>query len=290
MQKNPESCRIHRPKTIHDLLVFAGDYPDALLYAGGTRIMLEAEETGTIAREHIIYLGDIEELRKIKRAERFLEIGAAVSLSRLLSIGPHVIPEALYHALVCTGNPSIRNIATLGGNICIASPYSNILTVLMAMDTLIELRTQVKSMWLPISHFLSKKGKDLIDKGYILTRIRIPFGNWNYQVFRKIGRKKSQQFPSLTFCGLARLNKGILSDVRFTFGALGSPIFSNRGFEAGFMGRKLPLQDRVRDLLSSELTLILKPQTDRYSTDLYRRATAIRLVKWFLSELNQALY
>jgi xanthine dehydrogenase FAD-binding subunit len=290
MGKKANDCEVHRPKTLHELLVAESELPDALVFAGGTHIMVQAEESVPISQEHIVYLGDVEELKKIKRAERYLEIGAAVTLSRIISIGTHVIPEGLYHALLCTGNPSIRNCATLGGNICIASPYSNILTVLLAMDTLIELRTLLKSMWLPISHFISKQGKDLLDKGYILTRIRIPFGNWNHQVFRKISRKKSQKFPSLSFCGLAKLNKGILTDVRFTFGALGSPIFRNRGFEAGFMGRKLPLHDRVRDLLASELTLILKPLTDRYSTAIYRRATSIRLIKWFLDELNQVLF
>jgi CO/xanthine dehydrogenase FAD-binding subunit len=290
MGKKANECQVYRPKTLHELLVVRSEFPEALLFAGGTHIMVLAEESVSVSKEHIIYLGDVEELKKIKRTERYLEIGATILLSRMLSIGPHVIPEGLYNALICTGNPSIRNCATFGGNICVASSYSSILTVLLAMDALVELRTLLNSMWLPISHFISKKGKDLLDKSYILTRIRIPFGNWNYQIFRKISRKKSQKYPSLTFCGLAKLNKGILTDIRFTFGALGSPIFSNRGFEAGFMGRKLPLKDRVRDLLASEITLILKPLNDRYSTALYRRATAIRLIKWFLDELNQVLF
>lgn len=291
MQKEDSSPKILTPNTVHDLLTLFSEYPDSLLFAGGTSIMIRLNNTLTGLPEYIIDCGKIEELQKIKRTERFLEIGALVPLSRILGIGTHVIPRGLYTALSMTATPEIRRLATIGGNINIGSFYSGILTVLLAMDCILELRSLQQSRWVSISELILKTNArdNLIPPDLILTRIRIPFVNWDLQVFRKIARKKSLMHCSLTFCGLAKTNKGILTDIRMCFGALGNQLFRQRGFEVGFLGRKLPLMNKTIDTMVSELGLLLNPITDRYSKAEYRRETSMRLLKWFLEEINQTL-
>jgi xanthine dehydrogenase FAD-binding subunit len=191
-----------------------------------------------------------------------------------------------------TAVPTIRQLATIGGNIHVGSPFSGILTVLYAMDATLELRSLQRSMWISFSELIQKAEKQrfLIPRGYILTRIRIPVGTWNIQIFRKIARKKSQARGSLTFCGLAKTTKGILADIRLCFGSLGNQLFRHRGFEVGILGRKLPLTEKTISLIISELNQQITPVTDRYSTAEYRRATSIRLTRWFLEEVNQKLF
>ncbi|MBN2536252.1 MAG: FAD binding domain-containing protein [Spirochaetales bacterium] len=291
MQKEVDFRKILTPGNVHELLTLFSEYPDSLLFAGGTWIMINYNDTPAGFPEYIIDCGGIEELQKIKRTERYLEIGALVPLSRILGISPHVIPPVLYSALSMTATPEIRRLATLGGNININSSYSGILTVLFAMDCILEIRSLQQSRWISISELFLKTNKknNLIPKDSVLTRIRIPSANWDFQVFRKIARKKSLMHCSLTFCGLAKTNKGILSDIRLCFGALGNQLFRQRGFEIKFLGRKLPFMNRTIDILLSEFGLLINPVTDRYSRAEYRRSTSIRLLKWFLEEINQML-
>ncbi|MBN2444652.1 MAG: FAD binding domain-containing protein [Spirochaetales bacterium] len=285
------SPKIFTPNNLHDLLSLASEYPDSLLFAGGTSIMQKWSKPEFELPEYIIDCGKIEDLKKIKRTERYLEVGALVPLSKIIGIGIHVIPKGLYQAVSLTAIPTIRQLATIGGNIYIGSPYSGILTVLYAMDSFLELRSFQKSMWVSLSELIIKteKQRNLIPPGYILTRIRIPLGNWNHQIFKKIARKKSQAHGSLTFCGLAKTSKGILTDIRLCFGSLGNHLFRHRGFEAGMLGRKLPFNTKSIDTMISQLNQLLHPITDRYSTSEYRKTTSMRLVQWFLEELGRIL-
>ena len=289
MGKKENFHNIFRPKTLHELFSHYTEHPNSLIYAGGTHIMSSSGYNEPVLPGEVIYLCDVEELNKIKRTEKYLEIGAIVPLSRLLSIGKNVIPRALYKAISLTGNPSIRNLATIGGNICVASSYSGIITTLCAMDALIELRSLSKINWIPIIYITTKEwGKDILG-GKILTRIRIPYGKWNYQKFRKISRKKTQKYSSIISCIYANINKGILTDMRLTFGALGTGIFRNRSFEASYIGRKLPIPEKLNILLSSKLSDHIHPATDMHSTEEYRKATAIKLLKWYIEDINQTM-
>lgn len=289
MQKKTNVMNIFTPDTVHELLDIFSEYPDSLIFAGGTSIMIHANDAENGFPEYIIDLSKIDELQKIKRTEKFLEIGALVQLSRIIGIGTHVIPQSLYTALSMTATPEIRRLATIGGNINTGSSYSGILTVLYAMDCILELRSPQQSRWVSISELIAKTNKQnrLIPPGSILTRIRIPFVNWNFQIFQKIARKKSLMHCSLNFCGLAKTNKGVLTDIRISFGALGNQLFRHRGFEVGFLGRKLPLMKKTIDTMISELGLLINPITDRYSKAEYRRTTSMRLLRWFLEEINQ---
>jgi CO/xanthine dehydrogenase FAD-binding subunit len=289
MQKEVNSRKIFTPVTVQQLLALYSEYPDSLLFAGGTWIMMHTPAGEAGFPEYIIDCGKIEELQKIKRTEKFLEIGALVPLSRILGIGTHVIPQSLYTALSMTATPGIRQLATIGGNIHVGSSYSGILSVLYAMDCILELRSPQQSRWVSISELISQKQNNLIPPGFILTRIRIPSVNWDYQVFKKVARKKSLFKCSLIFCGMAKTNKGILTDIRLCFGALGIKLFRHRGFEIGFLGRKLPFQNKTIDIMLSELGLLINPITDRYSKAEYRRVTSMRFLRWFLEEINQVL-
>jgi len=289
MLKEIKSPQIYIPDNVHELISFYSENPNSLIFAGGTSIMIKSaySESGSI--EYIIDCNELEELMRIKRTERYLEIGALVTLSKIASIGTHVIPLSLYKALSQTATPTIRRLATIGGNIYVGASYSGILTVLYAMDSILELRSLQRSTWIPLSELIlkSENQKLYIPEGYILTKIRIPSWNWNYEIFRKIARKPSQKQCSLTFCGLARTNKGILTDIRLCFGSLGNRLYRNRGLEVGFLGRKLPVQDKTIEFLLSELDRSLNPSTDRYSQAEYRLATSKKLIRWFLTEINR---
>ncbi len=54
----------------------------------------------------------------MKKTERYLEIGSAVVINRIIEKGERVIPKILIDALESINPPNFRNIVTLGGLIC----------------------------------------------------------------------------------------------------------------------------------------------------------------------------
>ncbi|MBA7676182.1 Nicotinate dehydrogenase FAD-subunit [subsurface metagenome] len=289
LQYSAESVRgrqvkVFRPRSMIGLLRLYAGNPDALIYAGGTEIIPRAargKDRRLKLPERVIYLGNVAELFRISRSQRYLDIGACLPLSRILGIGRNIIPRVLYEALSSIGNPAVRNLATLGGNIC--SPRNDSLTALNVIEARLELRSLAGARWVTVSQFFLHQAGNILDRGEILARIRIPLEDWDYHVFRKVGSFLS---PALiSFAGTVRLGKGIIELFRFSIGGAGESLFRSRELEARLEGRGLPVPAREIEGLLSNLTGRLGPADN--AAALYRRETALRLLRSFLDNINQ---
>jgi len=87
--------RVHQPRSLHEALSLYASNPHALLYAGGTWTFQGHCGSHFPCPRDIIALEKLEELRRMGRWERFLELGAAVSLGQILSLGEHSLPPLI---------------------------------------------------------------------------------------------------------------------------------------------------------------------------------------------------
>ena len=142
MTRNIRSPLVYYPKTINELLNLYKSMPESTLYAGGTGILYGQNSKYPDFPGGIIFLSRIEELSAIRRSEGYLEIGACAKLNRILGIGEHVLKPALYNALKSIGTCEIRNLATIGGNLCSRSRRKTLYPLLTLLDTRLELRKQ----------------------------------------------------------------------------------------------------------------------------------------------------
>ena len=95
-----ESSRISRtnvytPTSLSELLSLYGKLPAALLYNGGTHILREQPRKHLVLPANVINLSRVQELRRINRTERHMDIGAAVPIGTILSVGANVLPRAV---------------------------------------------------------------------------------------------------------------------------------------------------------------------------------------------------
>ncbi len=277
-----KEAEVFRPEHLTELLSIYARHPDAVLMAGGTTIL-----AGKLPQTDIIDLTTVEELKKIRRTDRFMDIGPALSIARILSTGRRVIPGVLYDALSSMGNLAIRNITTLGGSICGASPYSSPLPALYALEARLELRSSTTNRWLPISRFILDRETIDLMQGEILTAIRVPFEDWNVNLFKKVNTQGSHAPPAITFCGLARILKQEIQDFRFAIGSVNRTVLRRRKLETPLVGHKMPLAAKDFEILKTGLAEVLSPIQDSFSTDRYRNRTVFRIIRWFLDELNQ---
>ena len=131
---------IFYPSTLNGLLYIKNQNPEATIWAGGTGLMGRQKRKIPTLPSNIIQISRIAEQKKIRRTERFLEIGAIAVINRILNVGQHVLPQALAQAMRLIRPSAIRNTATLGGHLCMPDIRLNLFSVLLLMDTSLELK------------------------------------------------------------------------------------------------------------------------------------------------------
>jgi CO/xanthine dehydrogenase FAD-binding subunit len=285
VKANHKHTNIFVPASLRELHMLCEQYPDALLFAGGTQIM----RSKPTSPSNIISLNQIKDLLKIRRKENYLEIGACVTLSRILSLGAHVVPKVLYSALSGGVASSIRNLATIGGNICTASPISDVITPLILLDAKIEVRGSSGIHWYPLLRFVQGEGKTILKNGEIVSIIRIPLEEWDIQNFLKLDETSSPERSVLKCAAAVKISKNSIDDLHMVFGGIDPLVLRSRELEGILIGNKLPLQSKSIDFFCLELNSLFESKGTAFLPNPYHFRTAIRFARHFLCSLNTTI-
>jgi CO/xanthine dehydrogenase FAD-binding subunit len=241
---------VHFPKDLGEALDTMRRHPGILVFAGGTDILREQGGRGLSLPPELMCVQDIPELRRAGLTERFLEIGAAVTLAELLELGETALPPLLAEAVHGIGNPAIRNLATLGGNLAAGSRFMDSWPALACLDGLVELRDQGGATWMNVNRFVGAEGQPSFPKGGLLTRVRVPLERWDAWALRKVGPRDYPSPDTAVFAFAARIEKGMLAEVRIAFA--GESALRSPGLDASMIGRILPLSARESSLIAAE--------------------------------------
>jgi len=241
---------IFYPKDLPELLSVVAGHPEALIFAGGTDILREQGDRGILLPASVVCIHAVPELRRSSLTERFMEIGACVTLVEVLELGENAIPALLAQAIKGIGTPVIRNLATLGGNIACRDRFMDSWPALACLDALVELRDQDGSTWINVNRFVGTDGRPAFPVGGVLTRIRIPIERWDAISLRKVGSRDYPGPDTAVFALAARAEKGILSEFRLAFA--GEQALRLRDIESKMIGRSLPLSERERIAFGAE--------------------------------------
>jgi CO/xanthine dehydrogenase FAD-binding subunit len=131
----------------------------------------------------------------------------------------------------------------------------------------------------------SKTGELTLEEGEVVTRLRIPFVDWNLQFFQKIGNPFSSPKRSLTFTALTEVKKGVVTDFRMAVTFLGTSMMRDRELEAFITGKKVPLIDKRRSEAREMFRGSLAGTTGEVT--IFQKQRALRLLQWYLSALHE---
>lgn len=120
MYEGVRSPLIYTPRTIGEFATVIRRHPQAILWAGGTYLMSQPDYYPGEAKDGIIDLSHMEELKRITRNDRYVEIGAMVTARQLLSTGRLLLPPILQQTLQSLGTQVVRRQITIGGALCIS--------------------------------------------------------------------------------------------------------------------------------------------------------------------------
>lgn len=179
----------HRPRSIVEALEIIGF--DSPPYSGGTELLL-AMKAGLLRPRALVDLKRVPGLRGVTKADGYLQIGGATTHQEVIEdpTARESLP-GLCTVLERVGNPRVRAAGTLGGNLCFAEPKSDVATVLIALEALVELRSVDDSRIVPISEFIlgpyftERKDDELLAAIRVPERDRRPVVYSKYQTMER---------------------------------------------------------------------------------------------------------
>jgi len=277
--------RAYRPETLTEALRIRRE-TGAVPFAGGTDLMVKHKRwTGLppgFPRD-VLFLSHLKELKGLEVREKTLVIGAGVTLAELARC-PET-PPLLREAVLSIAAPAIRNIATLAGNVCNASPAGDGTCALYALDASVEVRSLEGPREIPVTQFITGPGRTLLNEDELVVAIRVPLRPANVHLFRKVGTRKANALAKLSFAAVGEVKDGIANTLAFSFGAVGPTVVRSTELEKRMAGRSLPeLKGMIPSLLNDYGALIV-PIDDQRSTAAYRKQVVLNLLENFLREL-----
>ncbi|MBI2203912.1 MAG: FAD binding domain-containing protein [Candidatus Rokubacteria bacterium] len=169
------SLTIHQPATVAEaakLRAELGD--DGAIYAGGSELLLVMKE-GIGRWRHLIDVKGIAALRELRDAGDRLDIGATVT-HRDLERSPLLRARfpVLADMQAQVANVRVRNVGTLGGNLCFAEPHSDPSTALLVHDARVVLSGPTGARTLPLAEFVVGSYETALRADEVLVRIEVP--------------------------------------------------------------------------------------------------------------------
>ncbi len=165
-----------RPTELDTLLPILSDPGrNTRVLAGGTDLLLKyPHEEG--ADLTIVDITGITALAEIVEEKDGLRIGAAVSLAD--TIASETVADrlpVLVEGCVVVAGPQIRNLATLGGNVCNASPSADTVTPLLVLGAEARIRSARGLRSVPLTEFFVGPGRTILDPAESLAALWIPW-------------------------------------------------------------------------------------------------------------------
>jgi carbon-monoxide dehydrogenase medium subunit len=165
-----------KPKTAQEAANLLAEHgEDAKMFAGGTDLLVLMRDR-IIRPRYLIDIKGIGELRELSYdAERGLSIGAAVTLNEVIE--SNEVRErfgTLWSAANSLADSTIRNRATLVGNICNASPASDTAPALLVLDAEVEAVSKDRERIIPIREFSTGVKRTSLKPGEFVKAVRIP--------------------------------------------------------------------------------------------------------------------
>jgi len=164
-----------RPRTMRKLVsALAERKADAKIIAGGTDLVVLLRDK-IVRPNYVIDVKGVRELHKLSWNKKLgLTIGAAVTLKELLD--SDIVKQkfgVLWKAASTLADPTIRNRATLVGNICNASPAADTAPALLVLDAKVEVVGKGKRT-VAIKDFFKGVKKTALKPGEFVRAVKVP--------------------------------------------------------------------------------------------------------------------
>jgi len=267
------------PGTIPDVITFLAKHrKDAKLIAGGTDLLVDMKK-GKIKSKYLVNLMKTPDLSHIKKDGRRLRIGATTTFREIEE--SKLIKDKyplLFEAARAMGTVQIRNMATIGGNICNALPSADIPPALVALDAKAKIVGKRGERFLPLEKFFAGVRKTTLKGDELLTEVHAQSPPAHSgTAFLRISRT-AEDLATLNVAVRVTLEKnGACKEARIVVGGgVGPTLIRSKRAEALLKGK----------ILNEDL---IEKAAQAASEELKPRPTSIRASPFYKIEVSKVL-
>jgi carbon-monoxide dehydrogenase medium subunit len=276
------------PSSVKEAVSLLAKYKkEAKVLAGGSDLMVNLKHD-VIRPKYIINIGAIPKLNYIDFDHgKEIRIGALTTMRALIDSAKlrqkcPVIPQAVGQL----GNPAIRNVATLGGNLCNASPAADSAPVLIGLSAKANIVGPDGERVIPLEDFFSGPHSNVLKVGEMLTEVQVPLPPANTRgIYLKYG---GRGVADLAIVGVAIIadieaKSEFCNDIKIVLGSVAPTPMRAKKAENSIKGHVVTqaLIEKSAQIAANEA----RPITDNRSSAGYRKTLVNVYVRRALTEL-----
>lgn len=268
---------LYEARSVAEAIGLRLEHPEAVVIAGGSDVLIKLRE-GKLRDAELISIRGIDELRGVvQRADGELRIGPLTTFSQLMEDG--LIRSrvfALGEAAGEVGSPQIRNIGTIGGNICNGVTSADTASTLFAYDAQMELTGASGTRRLGIADFYLGPGRTDVGPDEVLTGICISRDSCDdaFGKYIKYSMRQALDIATLGCSVNVRLSgdKKTLARLRVAYGVAGPVPCRCPKAEAEFTGA--PCADETARAFAKAAVAEIQPRDSWRASRAFRRHIA----------------
>nr|WP_177297566.1 xanthine dehydrogenase subunit XdhB [uncultured Blautia sp.] len=253
----------YNAKSVEEAAALLREHPDSRIISGGSDVLIKIRE-GKMAGTSLVCIRDIKEIQGISKKENGdIYIGAGTTFSHITNdpIIQECIP-VLGEAVDQVGGPQIRNIGTIGGNICNGAVSADSAPTVFSLNALLRIEDGNGGRTVPVKEFYLGPGRVDLKRGEILTYVIIPAEEYQgyHGHYIKYSMRKAMDIATLSCSVVSRVDteKNILEDVRITFGVAAPVPFRCEKTEAALKG--MPVDEKLYQTIEESIRQEISPR------------------------------
>jgi xanthine dehydrogenase FAD-binding subunit len=194
--------------------------PEAKLIAGGTDVLIRLHEGGQ-EYKHLVDIHGLAALKQISlEADGTVHIGSLATFSEIMhsDVVSQRVP-VIAEAAATVGGPQLRNMATIGGNICAAVPCADSAGALLVLEADLQIRGVDGVRLAPVAGFHLEPGRVALKQADVLEAFRIRPENYEGfgAAYYKYAMREAMDIATIGCAAAARLNGDQIAELRLAF-------------------------------------------------------------------------
>ncbi len=265
------------PKTIEEAILQLNTYGDkAKVIAGGTDLIVQMK-MDMVHPEYLINIARIPALRYLIH-DKGLRIGALTPFQELQKwILIREKYTALFEAAQSVSRTQIKNMGTVGGNLCNASPAADSAPPLLVLGGRLKLVGGGPERVVPLEDFYVGPGKTVLSSKELLIEVQLPESkDGTGSAFLKVVRVAADPAKLNVAVAIER-EKDVCKDCRIALGSVAPKPFRTIEAEDILKGKRLTMD--LIEKTSQRASEEIQPITDIRSTVEYRREVTKVIVR-----------
>jgi xanthine dehydrogenase small subunit len=232
----PDGRRFFAPTTTDQLTGLLLQHPEATVVAGATDVGLWVTKQLELL-DPVVWLGRIEELRRIEETADAIRFGGGVSLEATRPVLARHWPD-LGEVMRRFGSVQVRSAGTLGGNVANGSPIGDTMPALIALGAEVVLRRGSERRTLALEDLYTGYMKQDRRQSEFVEAVVVPKPRrgWRFKAW-KISKRFDQDISAVCACFSLRLESGDVADIRIGIGGMAAVPARARATEDALRGQ-----------------------------------------------------